>query len=652
MGLLAGLSITISSWGHFLHLLLVARTQCHPWSPTVQNRKKAFWGTIVTLVVGSLNLGGAPNNSINKNISGLFRKPFLSSELHWPFLNPTPARLPRLRLSPLRESSSMPTNPAVLARARLVDAAIERKKEAMNGSVSALDEVRGAQIFPAYIEELTRQTLHDHGDESGQGLADSNSDFFSLWPVIRAWSLHFISVCTSKSPSVSESMLDFDLTAMKTVTAMCLQSLARHLSYYKTITANSALHPHLVEFWRESCHSCCHVMVHNLSSLLYSIMVLQEAQWIGRFPLGVNPEETARLSFNSVLEDYVDGAWYNDDDLNGCCLSLMRLMCKSPILGEAIIHEETVRLTCTLMGKYAVKICGFFVVMVDNHVLEILSVNHHIARSIASLDKKGFVMDTRHYTPDMVCTWKDLNSLSQNCNVIKEGCNKLPNICFATHWKSEHKDKCIKSNISLKDRKYLAYLAQTTILKNKGTLSPIISDYMNEFSITERASLAIEVDFCESPTCKRCFSNSIHWLLPLLTQEFHFPNQITLFIALSISMNMAPKTQACQSGSTCESKDNEQPIENATNVEGLSSQVLGEAQGTSNVGALRRPNRAAPTTGKLLFTVKQAADHEWIFNGHVVDDAKGASSDHNGSYSLDDPDPETFDNGPTTTAMG
>ncbi len=63
----------------------------------------------------------------NKDISGLFGKPFLSSELHWPFLNPTPARLPRLRLSPFRESSSMPTNFAVLARARFVDAAIERK---------------------------------------------------------------------------------------------------------------------------------------------------------------------------------------------------------------------------------------------------------------------------------------------------------------------------------------------------------------------------------------------------------------------------------------------------------------------------------------------------------------------------------------------
>ncbi len=56
------------------------------------------------------------------------------------------------------------------------------------------------------------------------------------------------------------------------------------------------------------------------------------------------------------------------------------------------------------------------------------------------------------------------------------------------------------ANISLRDRKYLAYLAQTTILENEETLSPIISDYMNEFSITERASLAIEVDFRESPT--------------------------------------------------------------------------------------------------------------------------------------------------------
>ncbi len=346
----------------------------------------------------------------------------------------------------------------------------------------------------ACFRTICRGLDYCYHPESGQGLADSNSDFFSLWPAIRAWSLHFISVCTSKSPSVSESMPDLDLTAMKTATAMCLQSLAKHLSYYKTITADSALHPHLVEFWRESCRSRCHVAVRNLSSLLYSIMVLQEAQWIGRFPLEVDPEETARLSFNSVLEDYVDGARYNDDDLNGCCLSLMRLMCKSPILGEVIIHEESVRFTCTLMRKYAAKIvrvvppsysklwmrlsnsvdfvrvslpyCDLPVVvaMVDNHVLEILlrlwpllppnevhsvqplipliidcvilytsyrSVIHCVARSIASLDKKGFVMDTRHYTPDMVRAWKDLNSLGQNRNVIKEGCDKLPNVCFA-----------------------------------------------------------------------------------------------------------------------------------------------------------------------------------------------------------------------------
>ncbi|SJL18127.1 uncharacterized protein ARMOST_21699 [Armillaria ostoyae] len=198
--------------------------------------------------------------------------------------------------------------------------------------------------------------------------------------------------------------------------------------------------------------------------------------------------------------------------------------------------------------------------MVDNHVLEILlrlwpllppnevysvqplipliidcvilytsyrSVTHCVARSIVSLDKKGIVVDTRDYTPDMVRAWKDLKSLSQNSNVIKEGCDRLPNVCFAcrrpyarnmqscsrcesvqycsmscqkTHWKSEYKDKCIKSNISLRDRKYLAYIAQIAIIENEGTLSPIISNYMNEFSITEQASLAIEVDFRESPT--------------------------------------------------------------------------------------------------------------------------------------------------------
>lgn len=516
----------------------------------------------------------------------------------------------------------MPTNPVVLARARLIDAAIQRKKQTMNGSVSALDEVPGAQILPAYIEVFQRHLSPNkipsshrnsvnrpstimamacfraicrgldycHHPESGRGFADANSDFLGLWLAIRAWSLHFIAVCTSKSPSVSESIPDFDLTAMKTTTAMCLRSLAGHLSYYKTITADIALHPHLVEFWRESCRSRCHVAVRNLSSLLYSIMVLQEALWVGRFPLEVNPEETARLSFNSVLEDYVDGVRYNDDDLNGYCLNLMRLMCKSPILGQAIIHEESVRFTCTLMRKYAATImhvvppsysklwmrlsdsvdfvrvslpyCDLPVVlaMVDNHVLEILlrlwpllppnevysvqplipliidcvilytsyrSVTHCVARSIVSLDKKGIVVDTRDYTPDMVRAWKDLKSLSQNRNVIKEGCDRLPNVCFAcrrpyarnmqscsrcesvqycsmscqkTHWKSEHKDKCIKSNISLRDRKYLAYIAQIAIIENEGTLSPIISNYMNEFSITEQASLAIEVDFRESPT--------------------------------------------------------------------------------------------------------------------------------------------------------
>lgn len=117
-------------------------------------------------------------------------------------------------------------------------------------------------------------------------------------------------------------------------------------------------------------------------------------------------------------------------------------------------------------------------------------------------------------------------------------------------------------------------------------------------------------------------------------------------------MNMAPKTRARQSGSTGESEDDEQPIENTTNVEGSLSQVPGEPQGTSNAGASRRPNKAAPTVGKLSFTVKQAADHERIFDGQVVEDAKGVGSDRDGSYSLEDPDLETFDNDPTNTATG
>ncbi|KAK0184095.1 hypothetical protein F5146DRAFT_323850 [Armillaria mellea] len=155
------------------------------------------------------------------------------------------------------------------------------------------------------------------------------------------------------------------------------------------------------------------------------------------------------------------------------------------------------------------------------------SVISRVSRSIASLDKKGFVVDARAYTLDMVQAWNDLKSLSVNTDAMKEGCDKLPNVCFECqspfarnmqscfrcesvqycskpcqkmHWKSGHKDKCIKSNISLRDRKYLAYLTQSTIIENEVTLSPIISDYMKEFSIKEQASLAIEVDFSESTT--------------------------------------------------------------------------------------------------------------------------------------------------------
>ncbi|KAK0462268.1 uncharacterized protein EV420DRAFT_1180318 [Desarmillaria tabescens] len=482
----------------------------------------------------------------------------------------------------------------------------------MKGSVSVLDEIPGSQILPSYIEVFMRHLSPDKvpssdGDSSNspstimamacfraicRGLdrdyyPGSDTGFVELWPGIRAWSLYFISVCTSEDPAVSG--VGSDLTDMRIATAMCLRSLVGIVSYMKIISADDPLHPHLVEFWRESCLSRCHTAVRHLSCLLHSILVMQETRWVGRSPLEVDPAETAKLCFDSVLEDYADGVRYDGDDMNGYCLNFMITICKSPILAEVAIHEESVRFICSLMRQFAVTIIRLppppnsrllnwfdstvhflrasishptlpiILAMVDNRVLEMLlriwpllppeegysvepvipsiidnitlytsyrSVTHCVIRSIISLDKKGVVVDIKDYTADIVRAWSDLKSIAQKRYAIRGVCDKLRNVCFAcrrvygrnmqccskcesvqycsmscqrTHWKTEHKAKCIKSKVGLKDRKYLAYLAQVTIIEHDRTLLPKISDFMSEFSITERSSLAIEVDLRENP---------------------------------------------------------------------------------------------------------------------------------------------------------
>ncbi|KAK0433387.1 uncharacterized protein EV420DRAFT_1771550 [Desarmillaria tabescens] len=518
----------------------------------------------------------------------------------------------------------MTTNPDIPARAWLTDEAIERRKQAMYGSVSVLDEVPDDQILPAYIDvfqhHLSPSKIPSRNENSlnvpstimaiacfrticrglhsgyqpgwTQGFSEMHSEFSILWPGIRAWSLHFISVCTSKNPSVSglTSGSGVDLTTVRTVTAMCLESLARRTSYYELISTDDALHPYLVEFWRQSCLSRCHVTRRHMSCLLYNLLFMDETRWVGWSTLEVNPVETAKLCFDSVLEDYVEGDGYDDDAFRGSCpMDLMTVICKSPILSEAVIHEKSVQFICSLMRRFAGKIIHLrptrnsglwnwfrstvnflraslshsnlpiILALVDSRVLVLLlrvwpllpydrrfsvrhaipsimdaimlytsyrSVAHGVIRSIISLDKKGVIVDIKEYTAEIVRAWSDLKSIARKYYVIRRNCDKLRNVCFAcrrvygrnmqccskcesvqycsmlcqrTHWKTEHKAKCIKSKVTLKDRKYLAFLAQVTIIKHDRTLLPFISDYMNEFSVTERSSLAIEVSFRKNP---------------------------------------------------------------------------------------------------------------------------------------------------------
>ncbi|KAG7443857.1 uncharacterized protein BT62DRAFT_302812 [Guyanagaster necrorhizus] len=493
---------------------------------------------------------------------------------------------------------------------------MQRKKQAMNGSVSVLEKIPGSQIFPGYIEVFERHLSPNKVPlnirnsltkpstimamacfraicrglefrlEPARKYQYNLGDILKLWSGIRAWCLHFISICTSKSLLVSNSMADFDVTAMMTATAICLRCLPEiQTSYHTIICTDKSLHPPVVELWRESCRSSCHVAVRNLSDLLVTVFVSQDMQSVVMSQLEVNPEETARLCFNAVLEDDAGGAGYSDRKKpDSVCLILMLRVCQSPTLANAMIHEQSVRFTCTVMGRLAAKIMktcdlppthniwSYFMVtvsfvntclshsnfpivlaLVDTHVLEILlriwpfipikylyrvepvilafidtmrhytvyrSITRCVVRSLASLDKKGVIVDPEQYTVDIAQYCKHLVLLAQYRSSLKEECDKLPDVCFTcrrtyigsmpccsqcqstqycsrscqrTHWKQGHKEQCKKSCVGIRDRKFLAYLGQITVMKHESHLSPLISMYMNDFSIRDRASLVIEV---------------------------------------------------------------------------------------------------------------------------------------------------------------
>ncbi|KAK0430364.1 hypothetical protein EV421DRAFT_1935630 [Armillaria borealis] len=285
------------------------------------------------------------------------------------------------------------------------------------------------------------------------------------WPGIKAWSLHFISLCTFNDNSESSLGSRFDLTDIMTTTAACLRNFFEFKkSYYRIISIDTTLLPPLVELWQESCRSRCHAVVRHLSYLLLiTSLNFEGALRTITALLETNPNETARHCFNIVLEGSRRKHDYSDSDiLSNSVLLFMMTLYRSPSLAEAIIHKEGVQLTCDIMRLVATKLSRVHVLLarhllwtsvfividfieisllrsdlrmiltiIDSRLLEVLlqlalsappesaqhihhviakiiyavglyacyrSVTHRLTRYIASVVKKGIVVNTEHYS--------------------------------------------------------------------------------------------------------------------------------------------------------------------------------------------------------------------------------------------------------------
>ncbi len=172
------------------------------------------------------------------------------------------------------------------------------------------------------------------------------------WSGTRAWSLHFVSLCTSSLGS------RFELTIITTA-ATCLRTLFElENSYYRIIPIDTALLPALVELSQESCRSRCHAAVRYLSYLL-SITSLHFEGALQKITglLEKNPKETAKHCVIALLEDSLGEHDYSDSDsVRNTVLLFMMILCRSQSLAEAIIHMESVQLTCDTMRQVPTKL--------------------------------------------------------------------------------------------------------------------------------------------------------------------------------------------------------------------------------------------------------------------------------------------------------
>ncbi len=70
-----------------------------------------------------------------------------------------------------------------------------------------------------------------------------------------------------------------------------------------------------------------------------------------------NPNETTKHSLNTLLEDSLGEHDYSDSDiLSNTILLFVMTLCRSPSLAEAIIHKESVQLTCDIMSQVPTKL--------------------------------------------------------------------------------------------------------------------------------------------------------------------------------------------------------------------------------------------------------------------------------------------------------
>ncbi len=186
--------------------------------------------------------------------------------------------------------------------------------------------------------------------------------------------------------------------------------------------------------------------------------------------LETNPNETAKHCLSTFLEDSLGEHDHPDSDIlsNTVPLSMM-ILCRSPSLAEAIIHTESVQITCDIMNQVPTKLSPVHVplarhllwasvliaidfidislqhsdlrmvlAIIDSHLLEVLlrlapdappkyakhihavianiiyvvgphacyrSVVSRLKRCIASVVKKGIIVNNEQYSEGIFGNW-------------------------------------------------------------------------------------------------------------------------------------------------------------------------------------------------------------------------------------------------------